>query len=101
MSSPGVYFLGDDIDDPCGAFCIVLGRRRGDHFNGLDLVSWDLLSASATLLAVMVEGLLLISTRMFWLPRKETFPSISTESIGTRFSTSVASPPSQFDHFQL
>ncbi len=31
----------------------------------------------------MVEGLLLTSTRMLELPRKETFPSRSTESIGT------------------
>src|SRR5450432_4231035 len=51
------------------------------------------LSASATLLAVMVEGLLLMSTLIFWLPRKDTFPSMSTDNIGTRLSTSVASPP--------
>ncbi len=41
----------------------------------------------------MVEGLLLISTCIFWLPRSDTLPSISTDSMGTRFKTSEASPP--------
>jgi hypothetical protein len=43
--------------------------------------------------AVMVEGRLLMSTRMFWLPRSDTLPSRSTDSMGTFRSTSVASPP--------
>jgi len=50
-------------------------------------------ASSATLLAVIVEGLLLISTFTLALPRSATLPSTSTVSMGTRFSTSEASPP--------
>ena len=50
-------------------------------------------SASAMLLAEMVEGLLLMSTLMLLEPRRLTLPSRSTLSSGTRLSTSVASPP--------
>ena len=49
--------------------------------------------ASVILEAIIVDGLLLINTFTFVEPRKEGLPSKSTESIGTFFKTSVASPP--------
>ena len=51
------------------------------------------LNASAILDAIMVDGLLLIKTRTLVEPRSDGLPSKSTESIGTFFNTSVASPP--------
>ena len=50
-------------------------------------------SASAILPAMVPDGFPLIKTVMPVLPRKETFPSKSTESRGTFRRTSVAFPP--------
>src|SRR5215217_7278103 len=36
-----IFLAGDDIDDPRGTFCIILGRRGSDHFYILDLVCRD------------------------------------------------------------
>ena len=49
--------------------------------------------ASAMEEAAIAEGLLSIKTRILELPLIDTLPFKSTDSMGTRRSTSVASPP--------
>ena len=49
--------------------------------------------ASAKLLPNTLDGLPLIRNRIFELPCNSTFPSISTVTCGTFFSTSIARPP--------
>ena len=50
-------------------------------------------SASVLLMPTRPLGLPSIRMRTFWLPRRLTFPSTSTLTLGTLSSTSAAVPP--------
>ena len=91
---------------PCNVFFFVIiliipeepsasYLAEGEVITSTDLIisAGICFNASATLLAMIVEGLLLIKTFTFELPLNDTLPSKSTVRDGTFLRTSAPSPP--------
>ena len=89
----------NDVDDTACPFRIIFGAGARDDLDAFDLAGGNGLKGIGKIVTKNARWPAIYQDRIFVLPMMSTFPSTSTETMGTFFNTSVATPPSEVTSF--